>query len=319
MTDVAVIMALHKNQLKIRIADESFTAEGKTYAPGTLLLYRADNQKVAVALGGILSSLEKTMKTTFIPLKSGLVDKGKDLGSSAYRLIQTPKIAIVSSPETSSQSVGELWHFFEQELHFPVTFMNTVAVGNLIRSNINILILPDGLYHGALAEPLNTWVGAGGKLILFEEAIPSFLGKPAFDIKQKEYAKKEPPIFTDRKYEEKDHDDFSTSISGAIYKVALDTSHPINFGLGSFYYAIKTDDKLYEPLQKGWNTGMIDDNSYMSGLVGKTARKKLAQGMLFGVQPSGKGHIIYFGSDPLFRAFWESGKQLFLNALFLVN
>jgi len=41
--------------------------------------------------------------------------------------------------------------------------------------------------------------------------------------------------------------------------------------------------------------------------------------LLYGVQESGRGTIIYLATDVLFRSFWENGKQLFTNALFLVN
>jgi hypothetical protein len=29
--------------------------------------------------------------------------------------------------------------------------------------------------------------------------------------------------------------------------------------------------------------------------------------------------VVYLGSDILFRSFWENGKQMFLNAVFLVE
>jgi hypothetical protein len=35
------------------------------------------------------------------------------------------------------------------------------------------------------------------------------------------------------------------------------------------------------------------------------------------VQEIGAGQVIYFAENPLFRNFWENGKLLFANAVFL--
>jgi hypothetical protein len=41
--------------------------------------------------------------------------------------------------------------------------------------------------------------------------------------------------------------------------------------------------------------------------------------LLFGVQPMGNGSVVYLSTNVMFRLFWESGKQVFMNAVFLVN
>jgi hypothetical protein len=40
---------------------------------------------------------------------------------------------------------------------------------------------------------------------------------------------------------------------------------------------------------------------------------------VLGVQELGRGQVVYINSSPLFRAFWQSGKLLFGNAVFLVG
>ncbi|MCY1533918.1 hypothetical protein D9M68_692710 [compost metagenome] len=65
--------------------------------------------------------------------------------------------------------------------------------------------------------------------------------------------------------------------------------------------------------------GSLKSGSYLAGVAGDQVKKKLETGMLYGVQNAGRGRIIYLGTDVLFRSFWENGKQMFTNALFLVN
>jgi hypothetical protein len=54
-------------------------------------------------------------------------------------------------------------------------------------------------------------------------------------------------------------------------------------------------------------------------LPGAESKQKINNGMLLGVQSMGRGSVIYMVDDPLFRSFWENGKLLFSNAVFMVG
>lgn len=319
VSDAQILINLQKKKIKVRIAEEAFVIGGRSFKPGTLLVYRNENEKIVKDLSGILAATAKDFNTSFFPIASGYVEKGKDFGSPSYPLLTSPKIGVLANQEVSSQGLGEIWHFFEQDLEYPITMIGNNNLTALDLNKINTLIVPDGNYSEKMAEQLSPWINAGGKLILLEDAIASVIGKKPYEIKRKEYPKKDEKEQNQRRYAEKDKDDLQNSIPGAIYKVNLDQSHPISSGLGKYYYTLKTDDKIYEPLENGWNVGTLKENSYMAGVAGDKVKKKLASGLLFGVQSSGRGNIVYLGTDVLFRAFWENGKQLFTNAIFLVN
>ena len=57
----------------------------------------------------------------------------------------------------------------------------------------------------------------------------------------------------------------------------------------------------------------------VSGFAGFKAVDKLENSLVFGVEKKGQGEIVYMVDNPLFRAFWENGKLLFSNAVFLVG
>lgn len=319
LEDVKALIALQKAGIKVRVAEEGFTVGGRTYHPGTLLIYRSENERSVKDVAAKVTAVAQLAKVRFFSVAGGFVDKGKDFGSSAYPLLNLPKIAVVAGAETAAQSMGEIWHFFEQELDYPLTTISPGDVANLDINKVNVLIFPDGSYAEDLGEKLGDWIKIGGKLILFEDAIQSVVGKKPFDIQKKEYLKDELSVNFIPKYFNRKQTNLSNAIPGAIFKVELDHSHPISAGLGNYYYTLKTDDKLYEFLNKGWNTGVLKPGSYVAGIAGEGVLKKLGAGMLFGVQPVGKGSIIYLGANILFRSFWENGKQLFSNAVFLVN
>ena len=72
-------------------------------------------------------------------------------------------------------------------------------------------------------------------------------------------------------------------------------------------------------MKDGWNVGVIKKDNQVAGFVGAKLKNKLKDGLLFGVQDMGNGSITYFADDLMFRSFWENGKLMFCNAVFLVG
>ncbi len=72
-------------------------------------------------------------------------------------------------------------------------------------------------------------------------------------------------------------------------------------------------------MQRGWNVGVLKKDIYAGGFVGSKVKKRLQDSFVFGTQEMGRGQIVYLTNNPLFRAFWHSGKLLFGNAVFMVG
>jgi hypothetical protein len=109
------------------------------------------------------------------------------------------------------------------------------------------------------------------------------------------------------------------SIPGAVYKLDLDNSHPLAFGMPDHYFTLKMDDNIYEFMKEGWNVGVLKKDAYVSGFAGTRTRAKLKDGVLIGQVPIGRGSLIFFADDPVFRSFWNNGKLLLANAIFMAN
>ncbi|MCX2472811.1 M14 family metallopeptidase [Pedobacter sp. MC2016-05] len=316
--DAGVLISLQKENIKVRQSDQAFTVAGRDYPAGTLIVLRTENEKVVKGLKDKVVAVAKKFDKPVRGITSGFVEKGKDFGSNVYPILKQPKIAIASGNEVSSLAFGETWFYLEHDLNLSPSIINAKDINNLDINKVNTLILPDGSYGSFIGDGLTAWLNKGGKLILMEDAIESVLEKKGFDIKKKEAVvkKDEKPEPSKLLFKNKDKDDFEFAIPGAIYKVNLDASHPFSYGLGKFYYTLKTDRKIYEPFTKGWNVGQVNDKSLMAGVVGKKVREELKSGLLIGVQDFGKGQVVYLANDPLFRNFWEGGKTLFGNILF---
>ncbi|WP_246230333.1 hypothetical protein [Mucilaginibacter humi] len=111
------------------------------------------------------------------PLTSGFVDKGVDLGSSSIRYLHQPKVMVVAGQEVNAEAMGEIWHFFEQQLGYPVSLVNYSNLNRTKLDDFDVVIFPDGNYDGFPSEKLTTGIKDGGKLIVLQAAVEQLAGK----------------------------------------------------------------------------------------------------------------------------------------------
>jgi hypothetical protein len=255
-------------------------------------------------------------------LSSGFVDQGADFGSGKIRYIKKPTVAVLAGDEVSSLGFGEVWHFFEQQLKYQITVIKTSDLNRVAWDDIDVLIAPDGYYQNLDNEKIQSWIRSGGKLIAIDGAVGRLANKKGFGLKTKEEDKKDDKKDTYanlKSFGDRERSGLVNSIPGAIYKISLDNTHPLAFGYPNFYYSLKLDAQTYSFLEDGWNVGYIKKDNYVTGFAGVNTKKKIQDGTLFGVEDMGRGTVVYLADNPLFRSFWENGKLLFSNAVFLVG
>ena len=321
--DVKFLAELLKNHVKVRYSETPFEAAGKKFSAGSLVITRAGNNKID--LDKVLNDIAARTTRTLVPLNSGFVDKGADLGSGYVHNLKQPRVMLLAGEQVNFEAMGEIWHFFEQQINYPVTLVKYADLGRARLSDFDVIIMPEGGYNDFAGEKIAGWVRDGGKLIAIGDAVGVLAGKNGFAIKRKEDKKDDKPDPKNkyaalRTFEERNHEAIKGNVPGAIYKVNIDNTHPLGFGYPKYYYTLKLDDSIYDFLgDDGWNVGTIKKDGYTAGFVGQKAKEKIADGLLFGVQNMGRGTVVYMADDPLFRSFWENGKLLFANAVFMVG
>src|SRR5690606_12145632 len=180
MKDARFLAELFKNDIRTRKADHPFTVGEKSFDRGSLIITKGDNAHKPDFVQ-LLKSLADKYKMEVASSSTGFVDKGKDFGSSAVRMIQRPKVAVLSGGPTSSLSFGEIWHFFEQQLHYPLTVIDDDYADRVDLDQYNVLVLPNGRYgnhfNEARLSKIKDWVRKGGRLIAIGGAIKAVDGK----------------------------------------------------------------------------------------------------------------------------------------------
>ncbi len=321
--DAKILAALLNKGFKVRYSEKEFEVNTKKFSKGTLIVLRKGNEDKLNLLSGIMSQFEGEITA----MESGFMEKGFDVGSSKVHYIHRPRVAMLTGSDVVPEAAGEIWHLFDQQLSYPITLINVDDVSNINWKNIDVLILPNGKYKllddKDASNDLKTWVKQGGKIIALEGAVAQMAsGDWGIKVKKLEDDKKEESklTYTDiRYYEKNERDALANNIAGAVYKVDLDNSHPLAFGYPNFYFALKQDASTYEFLKDAWNVGVIKDKALVSGFVGSKMQDKIKDAAVLIVQSYGNGSIVYFPDNPIFRSFWENGKLLLGNAVFLVG
>jgi len=322
METVKTVAQLLKQGIKLRYVEEPFELKGQRFDRGSVLALKTGNNSNT---WDVVRRIANENSTRIYPISTGFVDKGFDFGSGKVHFMKAPKVALVTGSGISSNAAGEVWFLFEQQLNYPVTLINLNELSNASWNAFDVLIMPSGNYSFLSdknkTDQFRDWISKGGKVIALENAV-SQLSKLDWAIKAKKSDdgdKKDSTYAALRRYEDRDREPVASLTAGSIYKVELDNTHPLAFGYPNYYYTLKQDDNIYEFMKDGWNVGIVRKDEPVAGFVGYKLKPKLKDGLLFGVQNVGNGTITYFTDDILFRNFWENGKLMFCNAVFLVG
>jgi len=321
--DAAFLAELLQNNIRVRFSEKDFSNGNQNFKKGSLIITKSDNKKTKDYDSKLITIANKHKRKLFNSA-SGFATKGVDFGSPEVKLINKQRIAVLKGNYTSSLSYGELWHFFEQQLNYPITSIDTNYFKRTDLSNYDVLILPNGYYGGYFdknsLEKLKKWIRSGGKVIAIDNALSAFADKEGFDLKKHETEEKDSTNIDNLiPYDQREKVSVKNFITGSIFKTKVDASHPMAFGYDSTYFTLKLGNSAYKFLENGYNIAYIQDPKNVSGFAGSKAKEGLKNSLVFGETNIGQGSIIYIVDNPLFRSFWENGKLFFVNAIFFAN
>lgn len=325
MKDARFLAALLKENVRVRFSEIPFENNGQKFEPGSLVITKSDNQNLE-NFDATLVKIANSHNRQLTAATSGFSTSGPDFGSPEVKLVNSPRIGVLRGDGTSSLNFGEIWHFFEQQLNYPITAIDTDYLSSVNLEKLDVLVFPSGYYNNILEsgdlEKITSWVRSGGKVIAVGKAVGHFAGKEGFELKEnKDETKKDTTHKANlTPYKEREREEINDLITGSIIKTNVDKTHPMAFGYEDLYYSLKLSNDSFSLLENGYNVAYLQDNiEIVSGFAGKSAQNHIKNSLTYGVEPMGRGSFVYMVDNPLFRAFWENGKLFFVNALFFVD
>ena len=318
LNDASIIGDLLEAGVVVRFSEKEVRYEDLSFSRGTCFVTAADNRKNENWYTVCKSVITQADGMAW-SLSSGWAQAGADMGSTNFVLIQKPEVLLLSADELDANSFGFAWHYFEQVLGYPVTVVNKENLVSAMESGLyNTLVIQDGRVNmnERTKASLESWLNSGAKLISSANSVKSVSGLEGIqlgDAKSLDFNLKRGAM----NYEDRERAYIPVMIPGAIYRAELDPTHPLAFGMGDHYYSLKTNTVQYDKMENGWNVGVINDDLRRLGFAGSKVHEAQRNSMVFGTQSYGRGSVIFFTDDLLYRGFWKRGQQLFANALFM--
>lgn len=307
------LAALLDRGMTIRTSYSDFKVDGASFHAGASILLAAENTN----LEDTLAQISKEFEVDFKGVSTGFVDSGKDFGSPSVAKTKAVKVALFKGEGISSYNFGEWWYFLENDLNYPVTVLNTEYLRYYDLDSYDVLIMPDGNYRNFDDNTLNTieqWISSGGKLIAQSGALGTLSRQGNFNIKTKE--RNRPSTDPLLPYELQEREGIKNYITGAIFKTKVDTTHPVAYGYDSNYYGLKLNSNAYELLPSGNLASFESDTTPIAGFAGSNTLEPLSNSLFIGAENHGRGNVIYFTDNPVFRGFWYGAKRFVANAIF---
>jgi hypothetical protein len=223
----------------------------------------------------------------------------------------------------AASEAGFIWHLLDQRLQMPVTKIDILNISRANLSRYNTMIMVSGNYSlidTITTNKIRTWVQAGNTLITIK-------GGTEWAIRNKftrekllaaDTAKGIPPR---RDFDMAVHIEGAKALGGSIFRVDLDTTHPIGFGFTSRKVSVyKNGLTFLQPGSNAYSTvSQYTNDPLIGGYIHPTTLKKVKNSAAILVGSEGSGRVVLFSDDPNFRGTWYGTNKLFLNAIFYGN
>jgi hypothetical protein len=267
----ATYRLLSKN-VRVKVATESFYADGKKFERGSLLISVDHQERLPDQLLVFMREITEKDGVDVYALSTGLDFQGVSLGSPSFLSLKKPEIAMLVESGISATDAGEIWHVLDTRYQMPVTLLPISVFNTANLNRYTTLIIPEGSYNAIsenAKEKLKTWIQNGGVVIGFENAVQWFqsngLGK--FETKKEEEKKEQRA----KPYADIEENRGAQETSGAIFEADADLTNPLLYGFSSSKIALFKPNNIFMTKSGGAyaNPLTFGNNPLLSGYISK--------------------------------------------------
>ena len=325
-----VLQKLLADGIRVRTATRAFSARSNndlvSFGRGAMVVQAGiqDDDK--------LEPLRKTLAEAAAnglevhSLNQSLTPSGPDLGANHFRIVKPVKPIIVGGKGTSVYGVGEIWHLLDHRLGIPAPIIELHNLDKVNLGDYTHLLMADGNYssiRNGLKSDIETWVKNGGALITinraaqwaealcFESDATLCNGEaPGHDETNDEIVPKA--------YSDFERDEANLIIGGAIVSSVADLSHPLLFGYQRPELPLfRRGATLLTPSENAYSTPVqYTANPLLAGFIGEDRLEEMSGQPAVIAEKTGKGLLVRFANNPVFRGFWRGTERMLINALY---
>lgn len=303
--------------VKLAMGDFSYVDDNlkKDFKAGTIMIPVSNQSLDADALSSLMKNVVVDCGITIYGLTTGHTPVGIDLGSNSFSVLKKPEILMFIGSGSSSRECGEIWQMLDKRFRMPVTMVNTNSSVDLSSYNVIILTGASGFSEG-MSKKIVEWTRNGGTLIAYRGGNSFVSRNKLASIETIPSAKIEPG--DNVSYASRSALSSHNRISGAIFEVKLDITHPLCYGytrdiLPVFKGSAAAYKVNADPFS---NPAIYSDKPLLTGFSSQENIERIAGSAFMSVHNAGSGRIVSFYDNTNFRAIWYGTTKLFMNSIF---
>ncbi|MCH8490269.1 MAG: peptidase [Oceanicaulis sp.] len=311
--------------LMARAASEPFTlvtTEGdREFGRGSVFVPLARQDKTPAQIHAIMETIAREDGVPVSAAATGLTRNiGRDLGAwTVFRTLTAPTVVIAFDDGISWNDAGEMWWTLDHQHEMGALMVPKSRLARLDWTQYTHLILPGGnaSLDDSTKDTVMRWVRGGGTLIAARQGA-EWAERNLLDIEapESQAEPRDPALrlnFSDMQVRDAEH-----ILAGAIFETDLDVSHPIGWGYSARRLPVnrntsftlsRPDDPFSVPVQYA-------QRPLMSGYASQRRLTEIAGTPAVTVHRPGRGAVILFADNPVFRATYPGTERLLMNAIF---
>ncbi len=327
--------ALLLEDFRVSVSSEPLDVGGEAWPRGTYVVRVARNE---ATLHARIDALAKEAGVEVVGVNTAFPITGQfSTGSSAVTTLATPRIAVVGGDGVDHTAYGALWWTLDQRYRIPFTPITTDALAGDL-SRYNVIIVPSAS-AGALTtrlgkgDGLRSWVQGGGTLVMMGGAAAwaarETVALTSARAVQAESTSSDKPapaatLATDSTMGVKSAsatNDDPVDLPGSLFDAVLDRTHWLTLGLDTQRLTLLMSGSTFlRPSKDASNVAVFAPTGplHRAGFVWPDNTERLLRGTAAVIEePLGRGNVVLFANNPVFRGWWRSMDKLLLNAILL--
>ena len=322
-----------------RSTDEAFTLDGRTFPRGTVIFAAGANEEGALEQ---LEAFSSEVGGETVRLQSSWVESGPNLGSSSFKNLMLPNVAIAWDEGVSQLSAGALRFVLEQRIGLPVTPIRTNLLAGADLSDYDVVLVPEGAPARILGDSglanMRAFVERGGVVVAIGRSLDAFASgdKPMLAVKREAALGLVPngdegdvkggltealELESEADYRAliQNENARPDTLPGALLNVVPDTNSFLSAGYDGGAVVNATGSDVYTPLNLADGVNAMRfanaDDLVASGYVWSENQRQLAFKPYLMAQRTGAGLTIGFAHDPSTRGYLDGLDLLLANAV----
>lgn len=319
---IRLLASLLNDSIKVWYAPNSFTSRGNKFPNGAFVVRVQFNRP---EVHDIVSRRMAEAHATVIPVPSAGVEEGTDLGSNSVIPVQRPTVALLGGSPVNGTSFGFSWYAMDQRIGYPSTIIdaNFVSGGDL--AQFTTIIVPS-VQAGALDRVLGDggrqrlvdWVRSGGTLVALDGA-SAWLAQERVGLVRTRVRR------DSARADSTGGAPLPSSLPGVLARASIDTLSPLMAGVTNKEIAVFANSDRVFTVPRDLRAGeaivrfAAAPRVRIAGFFWPEMPARIAGSPYLWTERAGRGRVILFAHDPVYRDQLRGTLPLFANAVLLGN